>query len=265
MHLDFESKAAEYEKIQTQLEKNLDFLEQFYIDMQKAMNDKWAQIKVEKDAWEQEKADIKEIHKIDAEIIALNVGGSKHIQTELEVLQSVEGSKLSNLFSEMHALKKVNDEVFIDRDGKTFETLINYLRNDRKVFPEFDSRNDENMFYKEVHYWGIDSHNKKWQENHLKKLDKSLINDRDLKYLDGPSTSPGRMPTPMEYRKQPTVYEKPPKIPTPPAEEPSYMQQSLQQPQQTAYPPDDSMITEADEEYDEEIPGVALKAVKAKW
>lgn len=54
--------------------------------MQKAMNEKWALIKVEKDAWELEKAEIKEIHKIDGEIIALNIGGSNHIQTELEVL-----------------------------------------------------------------------------------------------------------------------------------------------------------------------------------
>ena len=79
MHLDFEEKAGEYEKIQTQLEKNLDFLEAFYVDMQKAMNEKWDQIKVEKDAWEAEKAEIKEIHKIDGEIIALNIGGAKHI------------------------------------------------------------------------------------------------------------------------------------------------------------------------------------------
>ena len=45
----------------------------------------------------------------------------------------------------MHELKKVEgpngEEVFLDRDGKTFETLINYLRNDRKVFPEFVEKN----------------------------------------------------------------------------------------------------------------------------
>ena len=41
----------------------------------------------------------------------------------------------------MHELKKIDDEVFLDRDGKTFETLVNYLRNDRKVFPEFEEKN----------------------------------------------------------------------------------------------------------------------------
>lgn len=74
----------------------------------------------------------------------------------------------------MHELKKVNEEVFLDRDGETFETLVNYLRNDRKVFPEFSDKNSENMFYKEMHYWGIDQHMKNWQEQYLKKLDKSI-------------------------------------------------------------------------------------------
>ena len=39
----------------------------------------------------------------------------------------------------------------------------------------------------------------------------------------------------------------------------------MSQPQATEFPPDDSMRSEVYEEYDEEIPGVALKAVKAKW
>jgi len=130
--------------------------------MQKTMNDKYSMIKVERDGWEVEREEIKKLHRIDAEIIALNIGGSTHISTEKDVLTSVPGSTLAQLFSDMHALKQVESEVFLDRDGKTFETLINYLRNDRKVFPEFTEKNSENMFYKEMHYWGIDQHNKKW-------------------------------------------------------------------------------------------------------
>ena len=75
----------------------------------------------------------------------------------------------------MHELKKIDEEVFLDRDGQTFETLVNYLRNDRKVFPEFTDKNSENMFYKEINYWGIDQHMKTWQEEYLKKLDKSIF------------------------------------------------------------------------------------------
>ena len=90
------------------------------------------------------------MHKIDSEIISLNVGGRAHIHTAKDVLTSVEGSKLAALFSEMHELKKVDDEVFLDRDGSTFETLVNYLRNERKIFPEFTEKNAENMFFKEL-------------------------------------------------------------------------------------------------------------------
>lgn len=71
----------------------------------------------------------------------------------------------------MHELKMVGEEVFIDRDGATFETLINYLRNERRVFPDFAEKNEENMFIKELYFWGIDSHNAGKQEAYLKKLD----------------------------------------------------------------------------------------------
>jgi hypothetical protein len=33
----------------------------------------------------------------------------------------------------MHELKKIGEEVFLDRDGKTFETLVNYLRNEAVI------------------------------------------------------------------------------------------------------------------------------------
>ena len=113
---------------------------------------------------EAEKEEIRAVVKIDSEVVSLNVGGNLHIQTEKDVLRSVPDSLLAKMFSDMHELKKIDDEVFLDRDGKTFETLVNYLRNDRKVFPEFEEKNLENHFFKELHFWGIDSHNKNWQE-----------------------------------------------------------------------------------------------------
>ena len=66
------------------------------------------------------------------------------------------------MFSGVHELKMKDDEIFLDRDGSAFEMLVNYLRNDRKVFPEFNDKNSENMFYKELHYWGIDKEHKEW-------------------------------------------------------------------------------------------------------
>lgn len=56
----------------------------------------------------------------------------------------------------MHELKKINEEVFLDRDGETFKSVVNYLRNDRRVFPEFSDKNQEKLFLKEIEFWGID-------------------------------------------------------------------------------------------------------------
>jgi hypothetical protein len=33
--------------------------------------------------------------------------------------------------------------------------LVNYLRNDRKVYPEFDNSNDQRLFTEELNFWGI--------------------------------------------------------------------------------------------------------------
>ena len=62
-----------------QLETNLKFLEQFYLDMQNKMNEKYALIKIERDAWELEKEEIRSLVKIDSEVVSLNVGGNVHI------------------------------------------------------------------------------------------------------------------------------------------------------------------------------------------
>jgi len=92
---------------------------------------------------------------MDSEVIALNVGGTHHLMTERDVLRLCNGSILEKMFNGMHELKKIDDEVFLDRDGKTFLNLVNYLRNDREVFPEFMDKNDEVHFFKELDFWKI--------------------------------------------------------------------------------------------------------------
>ena len=94
--------------------------------------------------------------KYDSDVVTLNVGGTVHLQTEKEVLCLVEGSVLQKLFSDMHELKKIDEEVFLDRDGETFKHVVNFLRNDRRVFPEFVDKNSETMFHKEIAFWGVD-------------------------------------------------------------------------------------------------------------
>jgi len=58
MHLEFEEKADKYEKVQDQLTTNLEFFEQFYVAMQKKLNDKFYLIQKERDDWELEKEEI---------------------------------------------------------------------------------------------------------------------------------------------------------------------------------------------------------------
>ena len=91
-----------------------------------------------------------------SEVLSLNVGGTHNIMVSQKVLTSVPASTLEKMFSGMHELTKVDEgSIFLDRDGKTFQTLINFLRNDRRVYPEFDNSHDQKQFTEECNYWGI--------------------------------------------------------------------------------------------------------------
>jgi hypothetical protein len=93
--------------------------------------------------------------KLDSEVVALNVGGTHHMMTERDVLRLIPGSTLDKMFNGLHELKNIDSEVFLDRDGRTFQHLVNYLRNKREVLPEFMDKNDEIHFYKELDFWKI--------------------------------------------------------------------------------------------------------------
>ena len=77
------------------------------------------------------------------------------MMTERDILRQCKGSVLERMFSGLHELKIIDDEVFLDRDGKTFQHLVNYLHNDRDLFPEFVDPNDEKQFYKECEFWDV--------------------------------------------------------------------------------------------------------------
>ena len=65
------------------------------------------------------------------------------------------------MFSGKHEHKIIDSKVFLDRDGPTFKTLVNYLRNEQELLPEFDSKNSEMMFYKELQFWEIGEYHRK--------------------------------------------------------------------------------------------------------
>jgi len=77
-------------------------------------------IQSEKKAWEDEKRLIHAKNGFNTDIINLNVGGTQSIMVSQKVLTSVEGSALQKMFSGMHNLKKIDDKIFLDRDGFTF-------------------------------------------------------------------------------------------------------------------------------------------------
>jgi len=123
--------------------------------MRRRLDMKRIEIAAERDTWRAEIEEIKAYTKLDSEVIALNVGGTHHLMTERDVLRLVPGSLLYKMFSGMHECKRINDEVFLDRDGKTFLNVVNYLRNNMAVFPEFLDKNDEIHFFEELKHWGI--------------------------------------------------------------------------------------------------------------
>lgn len=83
----FEEKAMEYEGIRNQLIINHDFLNRYYLDMQRDLNEKYLAIQKERDAWEKEKDEIKAMINLDSEVVSLNVGGTHHLKTERDVLR----------------------------------------------------------------------------------------------------------------------------------------------------------------------------------
>ena len=73
-----------------------------------------------------------------------------------DVLCSVKGSLLHKMFSGKHELKKdKSGKVYIDRDGNTFLLLVNYLRNERKSIPMFETFTQYCFFEKELEFWGM--------------------------------------------------------------------------------------------------------------
>ena len=68
----------------------------------------------------------------------------------------MQGSTLQKMFSGNHELKVFDDgSIFLDRDGKIFGYPVNYLRNNRRVYPEFTDLNDQKLFQEELNFWGI--------------------------------------------------------------------------------------------------------------
>lgn len=68
----------------------------------------------------------------------------------VDVLNSDKGSDLEKLFSGDFKHKIIEGKVFLDRDGDTFNKVLNFLRNGGKQLPVFSNKYDEGQFHKEL-------------------------------------------------------------------------------------------------------------------
>lgn len=76
-----------------------------------------------------------------AQVFSLIIGGTHEMMTTSKVLceGAAQSSRLAKTFgpNNIDKLNKIGDKIFLDRDGRTFEHLINYLRNNGVVYPNF--------------------------------------------------------------------------------------------------------------------------------
>ena len=92
---------------------------------------------------------------INSPVLTLDVGGTASIKATKALLTSIPGSLLERTFSGYHQHTVIKDKIFMDRDGPSFTHLINYLRLKRNYVPTFKNKNEEQLFLKELNFWGI--------------------------------------------------------------------------------------------------------------
>ena len=89
-------------------------------------------------------------------VITLNVGGVKYVTT-VQTLTGYE-SMLKARFSGKYAVKPQQDgSYFIDRDGKLFAFILEYLRTGQLILPSDWDKADIWRFYVEVKYFMVKS------------------------------------------------------------------------------------------------------------
>ena len=89
-----------------------------------------------------------------SDIVELNVGGNKEFEIRKTTLQQVPGSALDAMFSGRHSLPMKNNKVFVDRDPKAFKMMVDFIRNNGKMYEEQEK--NYKMLQIELEFWGID-------------------------------------------------------------------------------------------------------------
>ena len=96
-----------------------------------------------------------ELNKFTSGRVKVNVGGTRY-ETTLSTLQKYPDSMLGTMFSGRHELHVDDDgHVFIDRDGKYFGDVLNYLRDGKGAILTDRNIVDLKMINLEFHYYGL--------------------------------------------------------------------------------------------------------------
>ena len=74
-----------------------------------------------------------------------------------ELLTKVKGSLLEKTFNGKHDIKESKGSIFLDRDPKIFEMMLNYLRNDGNYIPKNVDAETKSLFGIEVLHWGVET------------------------------------------------------------------------------------------------------------
>ena len=114
----------------------------------------------EKRQWYSERKRVEEMNKIDDEVLDLNVSGVKEgFSVRKSLLCSIPESTLEAQFSGRHPHTKSGGAIFVDRNPKMFEMVLNYLRNGGR-FPTIQDPELKKLFEEEIDYWQLDPKNK---------------------------------------------------------------------------------------------------------
>jgi len=107
-----------------------------YTKLFESVKNEISNLKKNYDEFEKDKMMINTLHF--EEVIQLNVGGHRHFSS-LKTLQKHQDSLLAKMFSGKFTVKPGNDgSYFVDRDGRNFYLILNYLRDDNITLPKND-------------------------------------------------------------------------------------------------------------------------------
>ena len=110
------------------------------------------------------------------------------MSVSLEVLCKVPDSSLARMFQDKKSLKMIKSRVFIDRNPKYFEVIIDYLRNDLKPI-EVQDEYTKRQVDREIEYWGLyknEDHRETRPETNDSQLDMEQISNNimsDIKMM----------------------------------------------------------------------------------